>query len=90
MKALFTKIQSSKLAKLLLFVFAFVLAMPERVARATGYDIVSVASDGTISFSPGSLVVAIITGAIAAVASAAALVVLSIGVRWMYRLVKAK
>lgn len=56
------------------------------VAQAA-YPIVT-ESSGTLTFAPSELVTPVITGAVAAVVSAAALVLLSVGVRWIYRLVK--
>lgn len=49
------------------------------------YAIVSADSSGNITFSPSALVTPVITGVIACVISAAALVLLWIGVRWLYK-----
>jgi hypothetical protein len=47
-------------------------------------------NDGTgeVTFSPGDVVTPVITGVIAAVGAAAALFVIAIGIRWLYRMVK--
>ncbi len=59
------------------------------MARAS-YDIVSTDGSGNVTFTPGSLVTPILTGVVAAVGSAAALIVLAVGVRWIYRMVKSR
>lgn len=62
------------------------LSLAPMVARAD-YAIVS-ESSGTVTFTPGVLCTPIITGVVAGVGSAAALVVLWVGVRWLYRVFK--
>lgn len=57
---------------------------------AMAYTFVSSDSNGEITFTPTGLVTPILTGAIAAVGAGAALVVLGIGVRWIYRAFKAR
>lgn len=57
---------------------------------AMAYTFVSSDSNGEVTFAPTGLVTPILTGAIAAVGAGAALVVLSIGVRWVYRAFKHK
>lgn len=63
------------------------VALGSSTPASAAYDIVT-ESSGTISFAPGVLVTAIITGVIAAVAASAALVVISLGVRWLFRMLK--
>lgn len=70
-----------------LMVAVSLIALTFANSASAAYDIVT-ESSGTISFAPGVLVTAIITGVIAAVASAAALVVISLGVRWLFRMLK--
>jgi len=65
------------------------LANAVPAARAD-YSIVSADGSGNVTFTPGSLVAPILTGVVSAVASAAALIVLAVGVRWIYRMVKAR
>jgi hypothetical protein len=72
---------------LALAVIALLQTVPS--ARA-GYDIVSTDGSGNVTFTPGSLVSPILTGVVAAVGSAAALIVLAVGVRWIYRMVKSR
>jgi hypothetical protein len=72
---------------LALALLALLNAVP--AARA-GYDIVTTDGSGNVTFTPGSLVTPILTGVVAAVGSAAALIVLAVGVRWIYRMVKAR
>jgi len=47
-------------------------------------------TSGEVTFTPSEIITPIITGVIAAVGAAASLVVISVGVRWLYRAVKAK
>jgi hypothetical protein len=72
---------------LALAVIALLQTVPS--ARA-GYDIVSTDGSGNVTFTPGSRVSPILTGVVAAVGSAAALIVLAVGVRWIYRMVKSR
>jgi len=65
----------------------FALAMS---AQAAGYTILSADTDGVITFTPTGLVTPIITGVVACVCAAASLVVLWVGVRWLFRVIKAK
>lgn len=50
-------------------------------------NIVSYA-DGEVTFSPGGLVTPIISGVVAAVGAAIALVLIAVGVRWIYKMIK--
>ena len=75
--------------RLLAFAFALLAMLSALPARAD-YAIVSTDGSGNVTFTPGSLVTPILTGVVAAVASAAALIVLAVGVRWIYRMVKAR
>ena len=43
---------------------------------------------GAVSFEPGGVVTPVITGVIAAVGAAAALFIISLGIRWLYKLVR--
>lgn len=52
------------------------------------YSIVSSDGSGNVSFTPSALVVPVITGVIACVAASAALVLIWIGVKWLYRVLK--
>ena len=76
-------------ARLLGFAFVVLGLLAALPARAD-YSIVSTDGSGNVTFTPGSLVTPILTGVVAAVASAAALIVLAVGVRWIYRMVKAR
>jgi hypothetical protein len=57
---------------------------------ARAYDSAQADSNGNVTFTPQGLLTPIITGAIAAVAAGAAMVVLGVGVRWIYRAIKAR
>lgn len=70
--------------------FALVTLFALTAPAWAAYDIVSTDGSGNVTFTPGSLVTPILTGVVAAVGSAAALVVLAVGVRWIYRMVKSR
>ena len=76
----------SRLLAFALIALGLLGALPARA----DYAIVSTDGSGNVTFTPGSLVTPILTGVVAAVASAAALIVLAVGVRWIYRMVKAR
>lgn len=52
------------------------------------YAIVSSDASGNITFTPSGLVTPVITGVIACVTASAALVLIWIGVKWLYRVLK--
>jgi len=52
------------------------------------YNIVSSDASGNISFTPSGLVQPIIVGVIACITGATSLVLIWIGVKWLYRVVK--
>lgn len=52
------------------------------------YNIVAADSNGDVTFTPSVLGVPILTAVVAAVGSGAALVVIAIGVAWVYRMFK--
>lgn len=81
-------IQTRKLTAAIWAMVATLIVSLGNQAMADGYTIVTQGTDGTITFTPGTLTVAIIAGAILAVASSAALFVLALGVRWLYRVIK--
>lgn len=75
-------------SKAKLAIFGAVAAVTTTAAQAQ-YDFV--AQDGTtgeISFDPGSLVAPIVTAIIAAIAASAAIFVLFMGVRMLFRVIK--
>ena len=47
-------------------------------------------SNGEVAFTPENLVGPVVTGVVAAVGAGAVLVVISVGVRWIYRMVKVR
>jgi hypothetical protein len=58
-------------------------------ANAAATDLVTyTAETGAVTFAPGGVVTPVITGVIAAVTAAAALFVISLGIRWLYKLVR--
>ncbi|HEX2980572.1 MAG TPA: hypothetical protein VHO48_09955 [Anaerolineaceae bacterium] len=69
-----------------LFIGTLVLlaTMPARAA----YTVVTEDGSGNITFAPSGMVTPIITGVVAAICAATALVVLWIGARWLYRALK--
>jgi hypothetical protein len=74
-------------AKAAAVVTAGSIALGAQVAKAD-YAIMSSDGSGNISFTPGGLVTPIITGVVAAVTAGAALVLIGVGVRWVYRAIK--
>ena len=79
--------RTSKAAKLTL-VGGGLLAAASQKASAIS-DIVTY-SNGDVTFVPSALVSPVVTGVIAAVSAGAVLVVISVGVRWIYRQVKTR
>ena len=57
--------------------------------QAGSMDIVTY-SNGSVGFTPENLVGPVVTGVVAAVGAGAVLVVISVGVRWIYRMVKVR
>ena len=57
--------------------------------QAGAMDIVTY-SNGEVGFTPENLVGPVVTGVVAAVGAGAVLVVISVGVRWIYRMVKVR
>lgn len=80
------KTLKSKLAAVVAAV-AVVLSFGAQNAQAA-YDIVTSDSNGNVSFVPSALSGPIITAVIAAVGSAAALFVIALGVRWLYKMMR--
>jgi len=56
-------------------------------ANAALSDVVSYAS-GEVTFAPSNVVTPVITGIIAAIGAAAAIFVIVVGIRWIYRTAK--
>ena len=79
--------RNSKAAKVAL-VGAGIMAAASQKASAIS-DIVTY-SNGDVTFVPSALVSPVVTGVIAAVSAGAVLVVISVGVRWIYRQVKTR
>jgi hypothetical protein len=65
-------------------------AAGEVAAHAQGYGIATAGTDGTVSFSPGALIVPLMTAAVAIVGSVAGLVLLYKGARMLFRWLGAK
>lgn len=81
---LFLSLKSRVLGWVAMAFVAMLFMAPKSAAAIVSYN------DGTgeVTFSPGDVVTPVITGVIAAVGAAAALFVIAIGIRWLYRMVK--
>lgn len=75
---------SAKALRVLALLFVFALPL----AAKADYSIATVDSNGNVTFTPGALVVPILTGVAAGIVSAAGLVVLWVGARWLFRVLK--
>lgn len=58
--------------------------------KASAIEDIVTYSNGDVSFVPSALVGPVVTGVVAAVSAGAVLVVISVGVRWIYRQVKTR
>lgn len=73
-----------RVAAFALVAFTAMLALP----ASAEYSIVTADSNGNVTFDPSGIVAPIITAVVAAVGSAAALFLIAVGVRWLYRMIK--
>jgi hypothetical protein len=70
------------------FIALLILTLFTMTKAHADYGIVSTDGSGNISFTPGVIVLVLIGVAVATVVSAAALVLVWMGVKWIYRIIK--